>query len=352
MFRSRRITGFLATSLLATSLAVAQQSEPQAGKKEVPAGAEVAVKASLASRPGALLEEVVTPSSAIGLGGPSDPMWTIRLRIDGTLETLHVSADGVILKRSRPVESKDLPSLVQSGVAKFSPKGAARMTKFETLGVVRYVELPSPQRRYVARVRHDESTVIVTVAADGTIVERQDATGPRKERKVDPKARAEDGPIPEQAARAVAAMRKVFPNMIFDLVEEVPYLDSSTQTLSMVWYEVEFWVEGVKHEFNATPDGVVIAFEKRIAAAELPASVSQALAQTVPHGTIEDVTLSETRAGPRVVALAEPAVVYEIEPKGDGDEVLDSIKLRIDGTVVQEPELPDWAKPRSKRGAH
>jgi hypothetical protein len=342
----------VAISLFGTSLAVARQSEPPANKKEVPAGAEAAVKTSLASRPGALLEEVVTPSSAIGLGGPSDPLWTIRLRIDGTLETLHVSADGVILKRSRPVESKDLPSLVQGGVAKVAPKGVARMTKLETLGVVRYVELPSPQRSYVSRVRHAESTTIVTVAADGTILERKDATGPGKERKVDPKARAENRPIPEPAARAVEAMRKVFPNMVFDLVEEVPYLDSSTQTLSMVWYEVEFWVDGVKHEFNATPDGVVIAFEKRIAPAELPACVSQALAQAVPHGSIEEVILSETRAGPRVVALAEPVVVYEIEPKGDGDAALDAIKLRIDGTVVQEPELPDWARPKSKRGTH
>src|SRR5262249_30087656 len=149
------------------------------------------------------------------------------------------------------------------------------------------------------------------------------------------KARSSDGPVPEQAARAVAAMREVFPDMVFDLVEEVPYIDSATQTISLVWYEVEFFVDGVKHEFNATPDGIVIAYKKAIAPSALPKAVAEALAKAVPHGTIEEVTLSETRAGPRIVALAEPVVVYEIEPKGVEGAAVASIKLRIDGTEVK-----------------
>ena len=118
----------------------------------------------------------------------------------------------------------------------------------------------------------------------------------------------------------------------------------------MLWYEVEFFVGGVKHEFNATPDGIVIAYKKTIAAADLPKAVVDAVAKAVPDGKIEEVTKSETRAGPSFVGLGSPIVVHEIEPRGEGDAEGNAITLRNDGTVVQEPELPDLATRPSKKG--
>ncbi len=346
---SRALVSALCTMmLLASAVAMAQDRPAHEGDRSMPAGSENAVKAALAACPGAVLEDVVTPSQSIGLGGPADEFWTLHLRVGGTLQTLNVSADGVLIKSNKAVEAKDLPSSVKQGLAKVAPKGTAGMTKLETLAVVRFVALPMPQIRYVARVTNDAGTAIVTVAPDGAVVDTQMAKGPKKAPKVDPHARTEDGPIPEQAAKAVAAMRQVFPAMVFDLVEEVPYIDSATQTMVMVWYEVEFFVDGVKHEFNATPDGVVIAYKKSIARGELPKAVADALAKAIPNGKIEDVALSETRARPRFVALQDPVVVYAIEPNGEGGAPAVAVKLRPDGTEVKEPELPDWAKQPSK----
>jgi hypothetical protein len=234
-------------------------------------------------------------------------------------------------------------------MAKVAPNGASKITKLETLGVVRFVTLPSPETRYVARVQSAGGTTSVTLASDGTVLDTKIVSKPKKAPVIDPNARTVDGPIPEQAARAVKAMREVFPDMVFDLVEEVPYIDSSTQTIVMLWYEVEFFVGGVKHEFNATPDGIVIDYRKTIPSSDLPKAVVDAIASAIPGGRIDEVTKSETRAGPRFVALDGPIVVYEIEPRGAADAHVDGIKLRIDGTEVKEPELPEWAKQRSKK---
>lgn len=305
-------------------------------------GSEQAVAAALAACPGAVLEEVVGKPRSLGLGG-ADGIWTLRVLVAGVKWTLHVSADGVVMRSSRPVEPKDLPTTVGNGMKKVAAGGAEKITKLETLGVVRFVALASPQVSYVARVRGDAGTMSVTVSGDGTVLDTKKA-GEGTAPSVDKNARTEDGPIPELAAKAVKAMREVFPNMVFDLVEEVPYVDSSTQTIVMLWYEVEFFVDGVKHEFNATPDGVVIAYRKAIPADALPSQIAAAIAKAVPGGTVETVTKSETRAGPRIVALESPVVVYEIQPKGEADAKPAPVKLRPDGTEVKEPEWPDWVK--------
>jgi hypothetical protein len=272
------------------------------------------------------------------------------LKDGGARRSVSVSSDGVLIRSSKALEPKDLPTTVAQGLAKVAPDGAAKITELETLGVVRYVALPAPKLRYTVRVRSAAGASSVTVAPDGTIVETKPAKEPKKPRAADPDARTQDGPVPEAAAKAVKAMREVFPDMVFDLVEEVPYIDSSTQTIVMLWYEVEFFVGGVKHEFNATPDGIVIEYWKTIATSELPAGVTAAIAKAIPDGKIEEVTKSETRAHARFVALGDPIVVYEVQPRGESDSDADGIKLRVDGTVVEEPALPDWAKRPAKKG--
>jgi hypothetical protein len=347
---SRALVGGLCTlGLLAGSAALAQDRRPPESGKGVPPGSERAVKAALAAWPGATLEDVVTPSESIGLGGENGAFWSLHLSVDGVRQTVSVASDGVLIRSSKEVAPKDLPTTVGKGMAKVAPNGASKITKLETLGVVRFVALSSPETRYGARVQSAAGTTSVTLASDGTVVESKSVSKPKKAPVVDPNARTTDGPIPEQAAKAVQAMREVFPDLVFDLVEEVPYIDSSTQTIVMLWYEVEFFVGGVKHEFNATPDGIVIDYRKTIPASDLPKAVADAIAKAIPDGRIEEVTKSETRAGPRFVGLDRPIVVYEIQPRGEGDAHVDGIKLRIDGTEVKEPELPDWAKQPSKK---
>jgi len=307
--------------------------------KQWPEGSERAVAAVRAAAPAAKISEVKRGRD-IGLSGEGMALWTVQLS-DGT--SLDASGDGVLVHRSKPVEDKDLSTLVGNGKAKVAPKGASKIVKLETLGVIRFVAMAKPQVRYVVRVG-GEPPKSVTVDGEGKILASGEAK-PAKPRVVDANARQSDGPIPELAAKAVEAMRQVFPDMVFDLVEEVPYVDSTTQTIEMLWYEVEFYVAGVKHEFNATEDGLVLQYHKSIAVADLPKAVVEAVASEVPGGKIEDATKMETRGEPRFVALGRPNVVYQIYPV-DGES---SVKLRMDGTEVKEPEWPEWVKKSTKK---
>ena len=138
-----------------------------------------------------------------------------------------------------------------NAAAKLAPAGAAKITKLETRGVVRYVALPEPVIRYTARLEGEGGRS--APRSPRWQDSRQPGCQGTQAPAVPKNPRKEDGPIPEPAARAVKAMREVFPTMVFDLVEEVPYVDSTTETMTMVWYEVEFYLDGEKKEFNATP---------------------------------------------------------------------------------------------------
>jgi len=332
------------------------KAAPRKAQADVPAGAEKAVAGALAAFPGATLEDVVTPAQAFGLGGEHDAYWTMHLEVDGVLATVNVGGDGILIRASRPVETKDLPSMVTTGMARRAPKGAAKITKLQTFGVVRYVAMAKPQARFTVRVMRDDGKFDVTVAPDGTVLDRKEVnvtttSSQEKEAPEKETVRTTDGPIPEPAARAVAAMRSVFPDMVFDQVEEVPYLDSTTQTMEMLWYEVEFFVDGVKHEFNATPDGIVISYRKRMVVSGLPRAAAEAISRVGSKGTVEGIFLRETRAESSIVALDKPVVVYEIEPVAEAGAKPTRFKLREDGTEVKAPELPDWAKtPEEKEG--
>ena len=144
----------LAIVLLTGPAAVAQERNPSAEGKALPPGSERAVKAALAAWPEAVLEEVVTPSDSIGLGGDDDSIGSLHLKDGGTRRSVSVSSDGVPIRSSKPLEPKDLPTAVAQGMAKVAPDGASKITKLETLGVVRYVALPAPKLRYVVRVRN------------------------------------------------------------------------------------------------------------------------------------------------------------------------------------------------------
>jgi hypothetical protein len=350
-FTSLAILGALhAIPILACAHAPAQEpAASRSAEARIPPGAERAVAAALAANPGAVLLDVVTPSGALGVGGPNDAIWTLHIRADGARKTLDVSGDGVLIHANRDVETKDLPALVGERVSKVAPAGASKITKLETLGVLRYVALPAPVVRYVARLSNDGGAMSLTISPDGKVLDSRIA----KEKKapaIAKNARTADAPIPEQAAAAVRAVRDLFPTMIFDLVEEVPYVDSTTQTMTMVWYEVEFFLDGVKKQVDATPDGVVIAYSKPVPIAELPKAAADALASAIPNSKIDEVVKSETRAGAKFVSLDLPVVVYAIEARAGGAaEASAPMKLRSDGTEVQEPDLPDWAKKPAKK---
>jgi hypothetical protein len=327
----------LTSAMLACTAAA--DTRPMQDGKRWPDGSELAVKAVQAAAPDAAIDDVL-PGKSIGLPGANMVLWTIKLRGGAAYD---VSGDGVLVHHSRPVEEIDLPTLVGNGKARVAPKGTSKIVKLETLGVIRFLAMAEPQVRYAVRMGIDSGEKIVTLGGDGKLVSTADAK-PEKAAAVDKKARTTDGPVPELAAKAVKAMRQIFPDMVFDLVEEVPYVDGTTQTIEMLWYEVEFFLAGVKNEFNSTPDGVVIQYHKSIPAADLPKAIVEAAMKEVP-GRIMGAVKSETRAAARFVALERPVTAYDVTPKDEGS----AIKLRMDGTEVKEPEWPEWVKKSMKK---
>ncbi len=329
-----------------TAWSQSRESQPPKTQSPVPVGAEKAVKAALAASPGAVVEQVATPSKSMGIGGPDDALWTIQMRNGDGRRTLTVSGGGVLVRASKSVETKDLPSMVSNGLAKVAPDGAAKITKLQTLGIVRYVPLSTPEVQYSARVVDGAQTLSVAIAPDGTVLQTKPA---RPLAAANPKAPKEDGPIPEQAAKAVNAVREIFPKMVFDLVEEVPYIDSTTQTTVMLWYEVEFFLDGVQHQVDATPDGLVIAYRKVVPANEIPKAVAEAAGQGGSRRTGRIVQrVGDGRGAPVRRTRASGDRVRDSAARGKADSPL-AFKLRTDGTEVKEPELPEWAKAKSKK---
>lgn len=342
--------GALLTLMTAACAGDTGASQPAPSAVQVPAdrlppGSEKAVAAARAAYPGAVVEKVETPADSLGLGGPDDSIWTVHARVGGSETKLKVSGQGVVIRSRMDITPADLPGAVREGAAAAAPGAVVKAARVETRAVVRYVAMAKPQVAYRARVASKDGDQIVTVSPAGVVVGTRAAGRPEKEAAPAGTGRTKDGPIPEEAAKAVAAMRQVFPAMVFDMVEEVPYIDDATQTLWMLWYEVEFYLDGVKHEFNATPDGLVIAYDQPVSAADLPRAALDALATAVPGGRPENIVKSETRGEPRFVPIDRPVVVYVIRSTAPEGAKAIEIRLMPDGTKAEELDLPDWARP-------
>src|SRR5262249_18544338 len=142
---------------------------------------------------------------------------------------------------------------------------------------------------------------------------------------------------PEEAARAVKAVEKEFPDAEITGVEIVGYSDG-TGTMEVLNYEVEYTLKGVEHELNVTPDGVIIYLAVPVEVKDLPRAIADALAKEVPDGTVKSASRVETRAGLKFVALDKPKVLY-VATLDEKDKSL--VKLREDGSGVKDVNPSD-----------
>jgi len=322
--------------------------------KPFPKGSDKAVKAVQQELPKAVVDAVEQPK---GFGadpkGEAPLFWTVRFHVGDDKRELAVTPDGVVIRFPQAVEVKDLPDKVKDGLTKAA--GDAKVVKVERQEIraaIRYAALDKPEAVYHADVVKGDKTTRVQVAADGTVLSKEEkkpakeadkpcqAGGANDDAKADDKKKPD---IPEAAAKAVKAVKDEFPDAEITGVETVGYSDG-TGPLEVLNWEVEYTLKGTEHELNVTPEGVIIQLARAVEAKDLPKAVADALAKEVPDGKVQDVAKVETRAGLKFVALPKAKVLFAATLD---DKAKTVVRLREDGTVVKD-ENPFGKKDEGK----
>ncbi len=320
-------------------LAACSTPRPVAETTSFPAGSEKAVRAVRAALPGAVVTEVAR-SDDFGTGaGKGVPLsWNVKLRDHERDSTLMVTPEGAIVLLPRPIEDKDLPAAVRAAVSQeCSGAKIRRLERQETGATLRYAALERTEIGYFAQLSKDSERRRLEFGADGKVLRSVDLGS-----STEAGEQGEEAPPPAQpvdfrepavepdAARAVAAVRAVLPRMVFRGVEEVGFLDGMNE-MSVLNYEVEFYLDGVAGEWNATPEGIVIRVPSPIGLETAPAAVRKALAVDAAW-KVEKLVREETRAGLRFVALPQPKIGYLVEFEKDGKP--QSLRFKPDGTKI------------------
>ncbi len=325
-------------SLLALVLSCsAPGRETQDKDRAFPAGAERAVRAVRDVYPDAIVSEVSPPQGfGAGTEDGSALFWVVSFRSQQTDQQLKVTPGGVIILLPRSVDDKDLPTAVADAVKRESSGAKViRRERQEARATLRYAALAKPQVCYVAHLSKAGASKRIEVAADGKVlqsmnlesdVETEESTEPA----VNPAVK--EAEVPPAAARVVEAVRAILPKMVFRGVEEVGYLDG-TGEMEVLNYEVEFFLDGVAREWNATPDGIVIQVPTPVGAETLPVPVQATLTKEADW-KIQKLVRQETRAGLKFVQLEKPKVVYLVDLEKDGKPA--KVRFRSDGTKIDE----------------
>jgi hypothetical protein len=337
----------LAAGVAACCLIAAGPGRAADEPKPFPKGSEKAVKAVQDALPKAVIDAVEQPK---GFGadpkGEAPLFWSVQFHVGEDKRELSVTPDGVIVRFPQAVEVKDLPEKVKDALNKAAGDAKVRkVERQETRAAIRYAALEKPEVVYFADIVKGDKTTRVQAAADGTILsstavkeekkpaKEEDKPAPAKEAKDAAKADDKKKPdLPEEAAKAVKAVKDAIPDAEITGVETVGYSDG-TGPLEVLNWEVEYTLKGAEHELNVTPEGVIIQLPLTIKAKDLPKAVADALAKEVPDGTVQNVTKVETRAGLKFVALAKPKVLYVAALD---DKAKTFVKLLEDGTVVKD----------------
>ncbi len=313
----------------------------EAQGKAFPAGSEKAVSAVRTAIPDAVVSEVSVPKDFGADAGDGQVLfWSIKLRSHQTDKELRVTPDGLIVLLPRPIEEGELPSPVRDAVNREAAGATVlRRERQETRATLRYTALARPEVSYIANVSAAGASKRLELTADGQLqhsidLGSHDEAGQEAEESPKPSSDQEpkEADVPSDAARAVAAVRALVPGMVFRGVEVVGYLDGTSE-MEVLNYEVEFFLEGVAKEWNATPDGIVIQVPKPIALEATPAPVRRALTKDGAW-KIDKLVQEETRAGLKFVALPTPKVVYLVDLEKDGKTR--AVRFRADGTKIEE----------------
>jgi hypothetical protein len=240
-----------------------------------------------------------------------------------------------------PMEPKDLPKEITDGAAKARPGASIKKAdKVEIKHTMKYVAFDKPQvQSYRAILVNDGKRTRVQVDPEGKKLDAQPVADSKTEPdKKDDKPKEID--IPEKAAKAVKAIKELYPEAVVIEVTTEVYQDQSG-TIDVLTYEIEFLNKGVKHEMVASPEGVIPHLWKSIAEKDLPKAVAETLAKE--GGKIESASQFEIRAGLQFAPLDKPRVVYQLEVEKDGKST--KLNLQANGSVVPAPARPGPQNP-------
>lgn len=247
--------------------------------------------------------------------------------------------------KTTDIEPKDLPREIRDGVARQAPEATIKKAqKSEIQHTLKYVAFDKPRvQSYQAVVVKDDKRVRVRVGPDGKKLDARpvaDKGAARKAAASDDKKSIE---IPEKAAKAVKAIKDLYPDAIVKAITTEVYQDPSG-VVDVLTYEIEFFTKGVEREMVASPDGVIPHLWAVIAEKDLPKAVAETLAKEGEK--IESVSQFELRAGLQFAPLEKARVVYRVEVEKEGKA--STVNLRADGSAVPAPVRP--GKPRAYLG--
>jgi hypothetical protein len=339
------------------SLALGNQDKPATMQPQAspPAGSDKAVAAFHKAFPAAVLDEVVRPEDNFYAGsGDNLPLyWTIRYHLKDQRNEARITPDGLLVRKQERIDTKDLPPAVAEGVKK-ALEGATlkSLQRQETAATLKYAALEEPEVAYAVDVEKDGKTVHVSIQADGSI--RRSAARPAGGEEEEEEEEKEEAPaaaaakdketkefaVPDEARRAVKAVKEVFPQAVVQDVEYTAY-DDGTGHVQTIYFEVEFVLKGQGKTLLVTPEGVILHLDRPVDAQELPKSTADALAKEVPGGVIKSVTKREIRAGLKFAPLEQSRVIYLVEL--EKQDKTSTVKLSPDGTKI-EPFNP-WGRP-------
>src|SRR5262249_42933059 len=156
-------------------------------------------------------------------------------------------------------------------------------------------------------VTKNKKRSLVTMTAGGDNVKVKEVKEEAKDDKTAGGVKEID--IPAKAAKAVAAIKKLYPDgVVIAVTTEV--FDGGSGTIDILTYEVEFLAKGKKHEMVASPDGIIPHLWAPVKADDLPKAVKEALDKAVPGAEVQKARAFEIRAGLRFAALDTPRVYY------------------------------------------
>jgi hypothetical protein len=302
---------------------------------DIPKGAEKAVSAVRAAFPKAEVDEAVEPKGFGGSGGKGTPLfWTVRIHTGENKQELSVTPEGVIIRLPIRVEVKDLPKAVADAVAGAAPGETVKSAEQNDLrATLKYVALDKPQvQRYAIDVSKDGKTTRLIISPDGKSVR---PTAIPAEKKADRPAKELD--IPAKAAKAVAALKALYPDAVVKQITHEVFDDGSGD-LEILTYEVEFVTKGIEREMVASPEGVIPHLWAAVEAKDLPKAVTEAIDRTAPGSRIEKARAFEIRASLRFGALAKAKVYYAVAVEKDGKAR--TVKVKADGVVIKEFRFP------------
>jgi hypothetical protein len=302
--------------------------------KDFPKKAEKAVAAVRAAFPKAEIDEAVEPKGFGGSGGKGTPLfWTVRFHTGQAKRELAVTPEGVIIRLPVPVEVKDLPKAVAAAVAKAEPGATVKSAeRNEVRATLKYVALDKPQvRQYAIDVSKDGKPSRFLVSPNGKSVR---ATTIRAEKKA---ARPEkELAIPAKAAKAVAAIKALYPDAVVKQITHEVFDDGSGE-LGILTYEVEFVSKGIEREMVASPAGVIPHLWVPVGAKDLPKAVTETVDKAAAGAKVEKARAFELRASLRFGALEKAKVYYAVQVEKDGKTR--ALRFKPDGGIIKRAQF-------------